>query len=173
MDNFQIHSLGHRAFFLFLLKRIKAVAVLFLFTALAWYSVHFFPDPYSLWVDYFSKIVLLLSTAYFAFIFIVTYLEYRRHTYHFTEEAFIMTHGYMTSNEIGAVYHQIQSVNIKRTPLDRMIGVSQIVIIMTGAERDPHHSQITLPGVGKKKSKLVQQELLMRARKHAMPQRAS
>ena len=173
MDNFQIHSLGHRAFFLFLMKKMKAVVALFIFTALAWYSVHFFPDPYSVWADYFAKILLLLSSSYFAFIFIITYLEYRRHTYRFTEEAFIMTHGYVTMNEIGAVYHQIQSVNIRRSPLDRMIGVSQIVIIMTGAERDPRQSQIVLPGVGKKKSKLVQEELLRRARKHAAPQRVS
>ena len=38
MDNFEIHSLGHRAFFLFLMTRIKGTLFL-LFLALAmWYG---------------------------------------------------------------------------------------------------------------------------------------
>ena len=169
MDNFQIHSLGHRAFFLFLLQRVKLVFFLFALTWALWYSQRFIPADYLIWTDYVARILLLLSAAYFCLVLTKTFLEYRRYTYSFTEDAFIMTHGYVTSNEIAAVYHQIQSVNIKRAPLDRVMGVSQLVIIMTGAERDPRHSQIVLPGVGKKKSKLVQQEILSRARKHAIP----
>ena len=172
MDNFEEHSLGHRAFLLFLLKKIKLTLFLFLFAFAAWYSWRFFPMPYELWAEYITKFIFLLTSAYFSFLFVITYLEYRRHTYSFTDEAFIMTHGYMTRNEIAAVYHQIQSVNIERAPLDRLVGVSQIIIIMAGAHRDPHRAQIILPGVGKTKAKLVQKELLVRARKHSVPQGA-
>ena len=37
---------------------------------------------------------------------------------------------------------------------------------MTGAQHDAAHNKIVLPAVGRKKAKLVQQELLTRARRH-------
>jgi hypothetical protein len=46
-----------------------------------------------------------------------------------------------------------------------MVGVSQIIIYLTGAERESGHTKIVLPGVGRKKAKLVQKELLVRAKK--------
>jgi len=42
------------------------------------------------------------------------------YTYMFTDEAFIMTSGYIVRNELAALYHQIQNVNIQRNPLDRL-----------------------------------------------------
>ena len=47
-----------------------------------------------------------------------------------------------------------------------MVGVSKIVIFMNGAEKDAAHNKIVLPAVGKTKAKLVQKELLIRARQH-------
>jgi putative membrane protein len=156
MENHKKHSLGHRAFFLFLSRRIK----------FAWYAERWVPIEYLYLSDYIVKIILLLSCAYLFMILFYTYMEYRFYTYMFTEEAFIMTEGYVVRNESAALYHQIQNVNIQRSPLDRLTGVSQIVIFMTGAEKDTNHNKIVLPGVGKKKAKLVQKELLVRARGH-------
>jgi hypothetical protein len=39
---------------------------------------------------------------------------------------------------------------------------------MTGSDRMTHRNQIVLPAVGRWKAKLVQAELLSRARRHAM-----
>ncbi len=169
MDNHKKHSLGHRAFMLFLAKRIKLSIFLFATTAALWYGQKWIPVEYLIWSDYGTKLLFLVSIAYFILVFLKTYLEYLHYTYTFTEEAFIMTSGYIASNEIAALYHQIQNVNIKRSFLDRLIGVSQVVIFMIGSERETHRVHIVLPGVGKSKAKLVQKELLVRARKHTLP----
>ncbi len=169
MENFETHSLGHRAFALFLSRRIKLALFLVLLTGVVWYVERFLPPDYLLWVDYAGHLLALVTAAYFIFILIITYFEYRRYTYSFTEEAFLMTHGYITRNEVAAMYHQIQSVNIRRTPLDRAVGVSQIVITLTGTDRESAHTHIILPAVGKTKAKLVQKELLVRARRHIPP----
>lgn len=166
MEDHRKHSLGHRAFILFLSRRIKLVILFFALTAAAWYGERWIPTEQLYLSDYVVKIMLLLSVTYFLVILFYTYMEYRFYTYMFTEEAFIMTKGYVVRNELAALYHQIQNVNIQRTPLDRVTGVSQIVIFMTGAEKDSTHNKILLPGVGKTKAKLVQKELLMRARGH-------
>jgi len=163
------HFLGRRAFILFLLRRIKFSLFLFGLTWFVWYSERWVLQPYFDWVEYATKLLLLLSAAYFLLVFLRTYFEYHCYTYTFTKEAFIMTNGYIVRNEIAAVYHQIQNVNIKRTALDRFMGVSQLVIVMAGLEREGHRTQIILPGVGKAKAKWVQKELLMRAREHVGP----
>lgn len=166
MENHRKHSLGKRAFVLFLSKRIKLVIFLFALTPAAWYSERWTPISYAPWVDYGVQLLALLSALYFLAILLWTWLEYHFYTYTFTDEAFVMTYGYVVRNELAALYHQIQNVNIQRSPLDRMTGVSQIVIFMNGSEHSGAHNKIVLPAVGKKKAKLVQQELLMRARRH-------
>ena len=169
MDNHKKHSLGQRAFMLFLLKRMKFVLFLFALTASLWYSRPRVPRAYIDWAEYANQMLLLAGAAYFLLILIKTYLEYRAYTYMFTEEAFIMTFGYLQYDEVAALYHQIQNVNINRSVLDRFIGVSKVIILMIGSERETRRAHIVLPGVGKSKAKLVQKELLIRARKHTLP----
>ncbi|HEX4104013.1 MAG TPA: PH domain-containing protein [Candidatus Paceibacterota bacterium] len=166
MENHKKHSLGRRAFFLFLSKRIKSVIFLFIVTAAVWWSERWVPAGYLPWVAYATELLFLISCAWFVFMLVQTYLEYRYYTYMFTEEAFIMTSGYMMRTEVAALYHQIQNVNIYRSPADRLAGVSKVVIFMTGNEKDSPHNKIVLPAVGSKKAKLVQKELLSRARRH-------
>jgi membrane protein YdbS with pleckstrin-like domain len=166
MENQKKHSLGRRAYVLFLSKRIKLVIFFFVFTAALWYSERWAPAFYLPFVQYGVQLLALFSVLYFLAILLWTYMEYHFYTYMFTDEAFIMTSGYVVRNEMAALYHQIQNVSIQRTPLDRMAGVSQIVIFMTGAERDAANNKIVLPAVGKTKARLVQKELLVRARRH-------
>lgn len=168
MENHHIHSLGKRAFLLFLSKRAKLAIFFFVLTAAAWYSERWVPPYYTPFVDYGVQILALFSVLYFLAMLLWTWLEYHYYTYTFTEEAFVMTYGYIMRNELAALYHQIQNVNIQRSPLDRLAGVSQIVILMNGAQHDVAHNKIVLPAVGKTKAKLVQKELLVRARRHVM-----
>lgn len=169
MDNHQKHSLGRRAFTFFLLKKIKLALLLFFLAGGVWYSGRWIPQEYVVWEGYAVKFLFLAACAYFLFLLLQAYLEYRNYTFTFTEEAFIVTHGYIVRKEVAALYHQIQNVNINRGPLDRMTGVSQMVIFMTGSERDSTHNIIFLPTIGKTKAKMVQKELLIRARRHVPP----
>jgi membrane protein YdbS with pleckstrin-like domain len=174
MEDHRTHTLGHRAFFLFLSRRIKVAIFLFVFTGAAWYgSERWLPVDELPWGNYAAEILLLISIAYLLMILLRTYLEYRYCTYTFTEEAFVVTNGYITRKEVAALYHQIQNVNIERGPFDRMIGVSGLVIFLAGAQHDVPHNKIFLPAVGKTKAKLVQKELLVRARRHAMGEEVS
>lgn len=166
MENHHKHSLGKRAFLLFLSKRIKLVIFLFALTGAAWYSEQWAPPYYLPFVQYAVELLALFSVLYFLVMLLWTYMEYRFYTYTFTDEAFIMTSGYVMRTELAALYHQIQNVSIQRGPMDRLAGVSQIVIFMNGSERDGSHNKIVLPAVGKTKARLVQKELLVRARRH-------
>jgi membrane protein YdbS with pleckstrin-like domain len=145
---------------------MKLVIFFFVLAVAAWYSERWAPPYYVPFVDYGVNLLALFSVLYFLAIILWTWLEYRVYTYTFTDEAFIMTSGYIMRTELAALYHQIQNVSIQRNPLERIVGVSKIVIFMNGAEKDAAHNKIVLPAVGKTKAKLVQQELLIRARQH-------
>jgi membrane protein YdbS with pleckstrin-like domain len=159
------YRLGNRAFFLFLSRRFRPVLLLLIVAGAIWWSERWLPLNYVMWGDYAARMVLALTGAYFVLVLLQAWLEYRYYTYTFTDEALIMTYGYIMRNEVGALYHQIQNVNIVRSPMDRIAGVSQIVIFMIGGERDTSQNKIVLPAVGKNRAKLVQKELLVRARK--------
>lgn len=161
------HSLGQRAFLVFLVRRIKTPIFLFIVTAAVWWSTRWLPTDDIIWGYYFAKLFLAISLCVLLFIILQTYLEYRYYTYLFTDDAFIMTYGYYVRNEIATLYHHIQNVNIERSIADRAIGVSKIIILMTGSDRDTRRNQIILPALGRRKAKLVQAELLRRARRHA------
>lgn len=168
MENDKKHSLGQRAFWVFFFGRVLWVLIFFGIAFGAWYVERWISFDYLPYADYVTKLLFLLAGAVLFMVLFWTYMEYHFYTYTFTPEAFIMTSGYVTRIETAALYHQIQNVNIQRSPLDRIIGLSKIVIFMSGSERA--HNKITLPAVGKRKAKLVQKELLVRARRHIVPQ---
>lgn len=168
LETHKKHSLGRRAFLLFFLRRIKGPLFLFVLAAAIGYSERWFSAQgvALVWIDFAARLVFLTALFYLLAVLLVTYFSYRVHTYMFTDEAFMMTSGFATRSEVAALYHQIQNVNINRSPTDRLIGVSQVVILMTGSDRDAGHTKIVLPAIGRAKAKLVQQELLTRARRH-------
>ncbi len=167
MENHRKHTLGHRAFFLFLSRRIKFAAFLFLLAGGLWWGAGRLSGDAAFWTGYAAEIVALAAAAWLLIVLFYTYLEYRFYTYLFTPEAFVVHQGYILRNEVATLYHQIQNVNIERRPLDRLVGVSTVVLVLSATQQASDYNRIVLPGVGKTKAKLVQKELLVRARRHA------
>ena len=163
MDDDKKHSLGHRAFFIFLFQRIRWVVITAIIVAGLWYLARFFSGYWLVWINYGLEIITLLWIAFFLMVLLRAYLEYRYYTYTFTDEAFVITYGVVVRNEIGALYHQIQNVSIQRGVSDRLIGISRLLIFLDGDESG--HAKIMLPAVERKKARLVQKELLVRAKR--------
>ena len=100
------------------------------------------------------------------------YFEYRGYAYRFDREFFLIMRGYLSRQEIGVVYHQIQTVILRHALMDRMVGVSNLIIVMNGAN-EYRPAEVVLPALEKKKARLVQQEILRRARIRALEQGTS
>jgi membrane protein YdbS with pleckstrin-like domain len=160
----KVRSLGHRAFYLFLLRRWKFIAIVAIVVWALWYAERWVPMDYAPFAGYAVWVAMLVGGALIFLVVFRAFLEYRYYTYAFTKDAFLMTYGVIVQKEVAAPYHQIQHVVINRTVSDRAIGVSQIVIYLAGADKEESQMKIVLPGVGKKKAKLVQGELLVRMR---------
>ena len=166
LEPHQVHTLGHRAFYLFLLRRFKYIAIIVIVVGCLWYAERWVPMIYMLYAIYVVNMAIVGGGAIFLLIIFRTFLEYRYYTYTFTDEAFLMTYGVVIQRELAAPYHQIQHVIIKRTLFERAMGVSQLIIFLAGANQEESQMKIILPAVSSQKAKLVQKELLVRMRQN-------
>lgn len=157
------HRLGGRAFLLFLLKRIKLVLFFLVLTVLFWIEADALLGDSPFWKDIILKGLILLFLFVFSLRLVRTFFEYRGYSYMFDEEYFQVTQGYIIRNIIAIAYHQIQNVNIKRNILDRMMGVSQLIIVMSGIN-NKGEVDIVLPALDKEKAKVLQKEIMRRSR---------
>ena len=60
MNNHEKHTLGRRALFLFLMKRIKFALFLFALTFAVWYAERWLPAQYAGWGSYIFELTLIL-----------------------------------------------------------------------------------------------------------------
>ena len=167
MDFSKAQRLGGKAFLFFLSKRSK-LPVLLLAVIIVWWTQQDRLSPQYLYLsNYALKLAILLWVAFTAFKLLRTYFEYRGYEYRFDDEFFQITRGYITKQEIGVVYHQIQNVTLRRGMMDRISGVSHLIIMMAG-HPDQRQAQVVLPALNKEIARLIQKELLREARRHAV-----
>ena len=167
MDFTKPHRLGKRAFLLFLDKRLLLPSIILIGSLLLWIA-ELWPvsEPYGTYADYGFKYGLLLFLVVFSIKLTATVFEYLGYSYQFDEEFFQVNRGYFSRREDALAYHQIQNVNIKRGLIYRMLGLSQLIIIMSRSSSNKGEIDIVLPALDKHQAKLVQREIMHRARRH-------
>lgn len=165
LDTDRTHHLGGRAFFLFLGSRLFwMIASGLAIVAYWWYVARIVPLRYMPYFDYSVRLFAVILMAYVMFTVMRAFLEYYSHRYRFEDEFFHVFRGYINQDEVTVVYHQIQTVTVQRPLLARLFGVAHLQIIMgSGGEGDSAH----LRGLDAGKARLVQRELVARAKQHA------
>lgn len=170
LDTDRTHRLGGRAFLLFFGRGLLITLVIAgLIAATWWYGSVYVPKQYVIFYVYGLKLAAVLLLGYFLFKLSHAYLAYRSHQFRFDDEYFHITRGYINREETGVVYHQIQTVAIERPLGARMVGVAHLTVIMSGAGKGekPAH----LPALDLRRARMVQKELLARARRHQQGER--
>jgi membrane protein YdbS with pleckstrin-like domain len=163
LDTSRTHHLGIRAFFLFLgWSTMHIVLLLALLFAWWWYGARFVPDAYVEYYVYSVKLFALVIAGYAAYRFAHAFFDYRSHRYRFEKEFFHLEKGYINKHEVGVVYHQIQTVTVERPLGARVVGVAHLGIVTSNSGEGQHPK---LHGLDMKKARLIQKELLERARK--------
>ena len=156
------HRLGSRAFMLFLRQHTQLYVLAAVLLGAAWWAQRWLPEQYRLYSGYGLKVLLLAAAAAIVFKAFKAFFEYRGYAYRFEEEFFHITRGYIRRDEIGVVYHQIQTVTLHHGIVDRFLGVSYLTIVMNGNQSRP--SEVVLPALETSKARWVRQELLRQAR---------
>lgn len=163
LDTVRTHRLGIRAFILFLSRQIRIPLIGLVFLGGLWFYRNLAFENQVATRDYVLKASLLLVSTLLLYRLIRAFFEYRGYAYRFDDEFLHITRGYINRQEIGVVYHQIQTVTIKHDVVDRVLGVGHLVIIMNG-QGGYRPSEVILPALDHRKAQLVQKEILRKAR---------
>lgn len=122
-------------------------------------------------LDYLDVAVNILF-AYVAFLvvaFIVTilvgWLEYYRYSISISEKNLNVARGLIATEQIGIPYRRIQDIRIKRSMVEQIFGVSEVVISIVGSDGDDstQHDTIILPALAKEVALEIHANILKRA----------
>lgn len=134
--------LSPRAKVAFIFSYIGRTAIL-----LPLFAIGFFLEP---------VVTSVAVAAYILMILIVAQLVYQNYFFSIDEEGFQKWYGIIHKNQVSIPFEQIQNVNITRSLLDQMLGLSRIHIETAGgANTQAHHiaggsatkAEALLPGV--------------------------
>lgn len=166
MDFTATHRLGARAFVIFFIRHVKWPVLGMAIALVAWFWHKTLPAPYFSYLDYAVKVAFIVAAGLFVLKALRAYFEYQGYAYRFDNEFFHLSRGYIARQEIGVVYHQIQTVILRHGAIDRVVGVSHLVIVMNGTNRY-QPAEVILPALEREKARQVQRELLRLARIHS------
>lgn len=170
LDTDRKHRLGGRAFLLFFARALLAtIAAAAAIAATWWYASAYVPRRYVVYYVYGLKLLALLAAAYFVLKLVHAFLAYRSHEFRFDDEYFHISRGYLNRDETGVVYHQIQTVTVERPLGARLVGVAHLTVVMSGSDQGERVAH--LPALDLRRARLVQKELLARARRHQRDER--
>jgi putative membrane protein len=168
------HTMGRKTFWMFLMQRIHAAAILLLLSiALFVVSQQAFLATIVPGVSLASYvwmaawICLALFAVALAIIVFTAWLVYSNYKFCLGEDSLKIKRGILNKEEVAIPYRQIQDVDIKRDLSFQMMGLSRIVIITAGHEEDEKpgddDTEGILPALDKDLAEWMQAELLKRA----------
>ena len=146
------YPLGAKTLFMIILKRggILIAFLLMLFVGL--FFIDYIPGEY---LDIAVTIIFAYVVVFVVIALIVLFfawLEYSRYWIFIGEKSFKIKRGLISTEEIGIPYKHIRDVKIKRSLLDQILGMSDIVVVLSDfGDNDPvtQDSLIFLPSLEK------------------------
>ncbi len=126
-------KLGIKTFWVFFVVRRSIVFLVLLFLTVLFVVARYYVDFYGVaqFIDIINLAVtvgFLLTLISFFLVFFIAYLEYVRFKILISPNAFKITKGVLTKEEISLPYRRIQSVDIKQPILYQIFGVSRLTI---------------------------------------------
>ncbi len=141
IENGRENQLGRKSFGLLLLRKITPgifliIIAIILFGVERWLGKGFGSgianlDYYAIRVLFGISIIGIFATVVGA---IIAHLEYSHHTFTLEEFGIRVREGVLSINELSIPYRQMQDINIERTLLYRMCGLSRVIIESAGQE---------------------------------------
>ena len=157
--------MGSRTLFMLTFKKSVIVLLLLPFLVFGLFMLNRVPVEYidiavNAIIAYVVFILIALLVAFF-----VGWLEYFRYGIFINENDLQVARGLIATEEIGIPYKHIQDVKLKRSLVDQIFGVSDIIISISGSDSEGSHEEdtVVLPCLSKETAQEVQGLLLKKA----------
>ncbi len=160
------YPLGKKTFFMLVLKRSFIFFILLPILLFGLIALNYIPSYY---IDIAVNIIFI----YIAFLllvflvaFLISWLEYFRYSISIGNKDLKIKKGLIATEEIGIPYRRIRDVKIKRSLIDQIFGVSDIVVILSDFEEKDtlsDESIIFLPSLEKNIAVSIQESVLKKS----------
>jgi uncharacterized membrane protein YdbT with pleckstrin-like domain len=161
-------TMGKKAFWLFVAEWLNFPTGLLIVAAVLVFArnTSFIPVELRTLVSASGLVLFIIALLGFIIAIISSRLVYKSRSFCLSEDAFKVRKGIFTKQEMAIPYRQIQNVEIERTLIQQLFGVSKLVIVTAGHD-DEHtvqnESKGVLPTIDKELASVLQEELLKRA----------
>ena len=166
-------TLGRKVFWLFFLQTSPAAFIVLLISIVA-FIFSFQPFLASTMFGNLQNDAVTASLALFIIsliIFIISlglaWLNYINYTFLMADDSFKIKRGVFSKTENAIPYRQIQNVDVERSIMFQMLGLSRLIILTAGHEdeknRDSDEAEGVIPAIDYKLGGWMQSELLKRA----------
>jgi uncharacterized membrane protein YdbT with pleckstrin-like domain len=166
-------TLGKKVFWLFFLQ-VSPAAFIFLLISIIIFIASFQASPpdtpfgdIQQYAPAAALITLIISAFLFAISLTVAWLTYKNYIFMLAEDSFKIKRGFLSKTENAIPYRQIQNVDIERSIIFQMFGLSRLVILTAGHEdetlKDHDEAEGIIPAIDQKLAEFLQTELLKRS----------
>jgi|SRR3989338_4395000 len=146
------YPLGRKTLFMIIFKKSLVLVLMIFFLFFGVFAFEFIPPAYydvaiNMMFGYFVLIIIS-----FISVFLLGWLEYFRYKILIDERNLKMERGLISTEQIGVPYRRIQDIKIKRTLIDQIFGVSNIIINVLDSDKNESFEQdesIILPCLDK------------------------
>ncbi len=157
--------LGEKTLFMLILKKSAVCILLLPALVVGIIALQYVPEMYfdtAVYVLYgYAAIVFLIICA----TFFIGWLQYLRYGIVLDSEDVKIQTGLIATEQMGIPYRRIKDVNIKRSLLDQLFGVSDLVITILDSDMNPAKKEpiIFLPSIDQRVALDIQDAMLNRA----------
>ena len=160
------YPLGGKTLFMLILK--SSMPFFFLFSGLiaGLFFLNYIPASYIDIVMYGFLVYIVLMILVLMAVIFVGWLEYFRYGISLGQKDLRIKKGLIATEEVGVPYRRIRDVKVRRSLLDQILGVSDIVIILSDFEEQAttgDESIIFLPSLEEKVAKEIQGNILKKS----------
>lgn len=172
-ENQGYQTLGKKVFWLFFLQTAPAAFILLIISIIL-FILSFQPflastplgdmQKYTLGATLITFILsLLIGAASLSY----AWLNYKNYVFLMADDSFKIRRGILSKTENAIPYHQIQNVDIERSLMFQMLGLSRLIILTAGHEDESikgrDEAEGIIPAIDQKLAEWLQAELLKRA----------
>ena len=172
MESKSYEHLGITAFWIFMLQMMSPALIFLLIAFLFPQLSANMPQELLRYTEPFGRFFFLIGLSTLLIGGVIGYLRYVTYKFCLADDALLIEQGILNKERVSIPYRQVQNINLNRSIIDRLLGVSHLIILTAGHDDDDpgdrnYESEGHLPLLNKHRAEQIQAELL----KHTNTQR--
>ena len=166
-EQIEVHArLGTKTLIIFVLQKSRVLFLFVVAITVSFILLQIAPLEYSIVLYRIIGGIAVGGVVVFTVIFFTAYVTYMRYSITLTSDVLKVTKGFINEEEIGVPYRRIKEVKIERDVADQLLGTSDVIISLSGADEDESgriQSIIVLPAIEKELASHIESEVVKRA----------